>query len=252
MYNKIKKPNVLNRIRFLALMSLCFLMYLPAMATAYSTSFDFGPVAVGATSTATVTIHNEESDDVVVTNTRFLYDNCSDFTFAYRSELKLIPAGGTLEIDVNYSPSAAGECSNVLGIWAGSPSANIVNLSGTGVISRALPEDKIREILEYLDTYLEGKGPGRSAENRFNALRGMIETAAVHIKKGQIEAALNELSAICKKVDGFSKPLDIVEEGPTDRTYSSNTLAGLIKDLMTLLESEAKQTGKQVGSKAKS
>ena len=54
-------------LKFFVLMNLCFFMVLPTAADAYSTSFDFGPVPVGATHTTTVTIHNEESEGVVVT-----------------------------------------------------------------------------------------------------------------------------------------------------------------------------------------
>jgi len=251
MCNKRNKPITSNRkLKFLILTTLCFLMYLPSTATAYSTSFDFGPVALGATSTTTVTIHNEGNDAVEVTGVGFVAQRCPYFSIVFLTESKQIPAGEALQIDVNYSPSAVGECSNELRIWTDdSPVPHTVALSGTGVETRASVEDKIQEIFEYLDTHIKGKGPGKSAENRFNALRNMIEAAAVHIKNGQTEAALHKLSAIYNKVDGFSKPMDFIDERPAYRMYSSNTLAGLIKDLMTLLESDATWTGKRAKSK---
>lgn len=251
MCNKTNKSNLqIRMLKFLILANMFLFVYLPSTATAYSTSFDFGPVAVGTVSTTTVTLHNEEKDPVAVTRTDFLNDGCSDFSFVYRSELKLIPAGGTLEIDVSFSPSAAIECSNVLGIWTGSPFAHTVALSGTGVQPRASAEDKIQEILDYLDAHLKGKGPGKSAENRFNTLHSMLETAAVLIKNGQTEAALNKLSAIYDKADDFAKPVDFIDEGSTTaRIYSSNTLAQLIQELMILLESEAVRTAKGSASK---
>ena len=251
MCNKINKPIISNRmLKFLILTMLCFLMCLPSTATAYSTSFDFGPVAVGATSTTTVTIYNEGKEEVEVTGIGFAAERCPYFSFVFRTESRRIPAGETLQIDVNYSPSAAGECSNQIRIWTDdSPVPHTVDLSGTGMAARASVEDKVQQILEYLDTHMKGKGSGKSAENRFNALRNMIETAAEHIKNGQTQAALHKLSAIYKKVDGFSKPMDFIDEGPAYRMYSSNTLAGLIKDLMTLLESDAIRTGKRAQSK---
>jgi len=254
MCNKIKKRIISNRmIKLLALMNLCFLMHIPGTADAYSTSFDFGAVAIGAARTTTVSIHNEEKDAVVVTGIGFSANGCSDFSIARLPELMLIPANESLEIDVNYSPSAIGECTNVLRIWAGSPVPHTVAFSGTGVMSRALLEDKIQEILAYVDTHLKGAGPGNSAEHRFDALRNSIELTAALIKNGQTEAALHKLSEINKKADGFLTPMDFMDEGSTQRLSSTNTLAtlaGLIKDLMTLLESDVIKREKLAKSKA--
>ena len=251
MCNKKNISIASNRtLKFLLLTKLCFLMFLPSAAIAYSTSFDFGSVALGATSTATVTIHNETMDEVWVTGAEFLSDLCSDFSFAYRDPLVLIPAGGTFEIDVIYTPSKAGECSNDLRIWTNTPFlCHLVTLSGTGIMIGATAEDKIQEILDYLDTHMKGKGPGKSADNRLNALRSMIQAVAAHIKKGRTEAALNQLSEVYKKVDVFSEPIDFIDKEQAQRVSSSNTLAGLIQDLMKLLESDAMRTGKCAESK---
>ena len=251
MCNKIKKITISNRmLKLLALMNLCFLMHIPTTADAYSTSFDFGAVAIGATRTTTVSIHNEESDAIMVTGLSFSANGCSDFSIARLPELLLIPDGNSLEIDVNYSPSAVGECSNVLRIWAGSPVPHTVAFSGTGVMSRALLEDKIHEILAYVDTHLKGAGPGNSADHRFNALRNSIELTAALIKNGQTEAARHKLSEIYKKADGLSTPMDFIDAGSTQGLSSTNTLAGLIKDLMTLLESDVIKREKLAESKA--
>lgn len=231
-------------------MNLFFLMHIPFAADAYSTSFDFGAVAIGATSTTTVSIYNEESDPVVVTGIGFSATGCSDFSIALLSELMLIPAGEDLEIDVNYSPSAVGECSNILQIWTGSPFPHTVAFSGSGVMSQAPLEVKIEEILAYFDAHMKGAGPGNSADNRFNAMRNSIELTAALIKNGQSEAAWHKLSEISKNADGFSKPMDFTEEGSAQRLYSTNTLTELIKDLMTLLEADVVKTGKRAESKA--
>jgi hypothetical protein len=251
MCNKLIKPIISNRtLKVLALMNLCFLIYLPTTANAYSTVFDFGPVAVGTTRSTAVTIANQENDAVAVTGISFLPDGCSDFSIISRPELMLIPAGEALEIGVNFSPSAVGDCQNVLRIWTDSPIPHTVAFSGTGVVTRKLLEDKIQEILAYVDIHMTGEGAGNSAENRLNALHHMIEAAAVQIKNDQPGAAWHKLSEIYKKADGFSQPTDFVNEGMTNRLYSTNTLSGLIKDLMTLLASGAIQTEKPAGSRA--
>jgi len=245
--------------KWLVLTSFCFLTYLQANAAAYSTSFAFGQVAVGSTGITTVTIHNEESVPVTVTGVGFLPYGCPDFSVVSETESIPIPEGQSLEIDVNYSPLNVGDCSNLLRIWTDySPIPNTVAFSGSGVAASDNPEDKIQEILKFLDTHMKGMGSGKSAENRFNALRNMIETAAVQIKKGQTEAAWLKLSEIYKKVDGISRPKDFVYERSTTGTdelslrgaYTSDTLAELIQNLMVLLKSETVKTGKVIGSKS--
>jgi hypothetical protein len=251
MCNKIKKRIISNRmLKFIAIMSLGFLMLIPPTAGAYSTSFDFGEVAIGAKSTTTVSIHNEEKDAVVVTGLGFSANGCSDFSIVRLPELMLIPAGENLEIDVDYFPSDVGECSNVLRIWTGTPIPHTVAFYGTGIMSQALFEDKIQEILAYVDTHLTGAGPGNSADHRLDALRNSIELTAALIKNGQTEAALHKLSEIYEKADDFSKPKDFMDEGSTQRLSSTGTLAGMIKDLMILLESDAAKTKKLAKSKA--
>jgi len=157
-------------LKFLVLMTLCFLIYLHSTAAAYSTSFDFGPVAIGTTRTTTVTIRNDEAYPVKVTGAAFLPDGCSYFSVVSPTESIPIPGGQALGIDVNYSPLADDECSNLLRIWTdSSPLPSTISFSGIGVAAPANPEDKIKEILTFLDTHMMGTGSGKSAENRFKA-----------------------------------------------------------------------------------
>ena len=260
MSDKTNKPIVSRKLKFLVLMKLCFLFYLQSTAAAYSTSFDFGPVAISTTSTTTVTIRNEEEHPVTVTGAAFLPDGCSYFSVVLPTESIPIPVGETQGIAVNYSPLAEVECSNLLRIWTdSSPIPSMVAFSGIGIATPANPEDKIQEILNFLDSHMKGIGSGKSADNRFNALRNMIETAAVQIKKGQTEAAWQKLSEVYKKVDGISRPKDFAGERSVARTdevsirdaYATDTLAGMIKNLMTLLKADAMKTGRDTGSGSK-
>lgn len=254
------KQAVSNRmLKFLVLAILCFLIYLPHTAAAYSTSFDFGEVAVGTTAITTVTIRNEEAVTVTVTGAGFLPYGCFDFSIVSRTESIPIPAGQSLGIDVNYSPLDVGDCSNLLRIWTDfSPIPNTVAFSGSAIAKPDNPEDKIKEILNFLDTHMRGMGSGKSAENRFNALHNMIEIAAVQIKKGQTEAAWQKLSEIYKKLDGISRPKDFIGEGSTlgkdeasiRGAYATDTLAELIQNLMALLKSGTIKTGKVIGPRS--
>jgi hypothetical protein len=251
MYNKIRKAMISNRIiKGFALVQLCFLLYIKLAAAAYSTSFDFGNIAVDTTSVTTVTIYNQDSHAVEVTGLAFISGGCSDFSVISQKEPGQIPAGGNLEIDVGYTPSAVGECSGILRIWTDSPIPSTVAFTGTGVVTRAILTNKMIEILAYLDKMMTGNGPGKSVNNRLLTIRNMVKTATLQIESGQTEAAYNKLSVIYKKVDGFSKPMDFINEGSSRGLHSKNTLSELIKDLMTLLKSDLKKTGKRVEFKS--
>jgi hypothetical protein len=76
------------------------------------------------------------------------------------------------------------------------------------------------------DGSLVGEGPGKSAENRLNALRNMLEAAGALIDAGAYEAASNQLMAAYGKTDGDPKPPDFVS-GP-----AASELAIMVLDLM--------------------
>jgi hypothetical protein len=76
------------------------------------------------------------------------------------------------------------------------------------------------------DGSLVGEGPGKSAENRLNALRNMLETAGNLIDAGDYQAACGQLMAVYKKTDGDPKAPDFVS-GP-----AAIELAIMILDLM--------------------
>jgi len=235
----------MRMIKLFAIGSLCLLLNAQAAPAAYSTSFDFGSVGVGDTSTTTVTIYNTSNDAVEVKNFAFMSDGCPDFSIISLIQSMQIPAGGNLAIDVGYTPSAVGECSNELRVWTDSPIPNTVAFSGRGVANQTLLADKIQEILAVMDSFAKGNGPGQSADNRLNAIRHMIQTVAGLIEDGQNQAAYNKLSAIYQKMDGIAKPKDFIQGGSAQRIYSTNTLAGLIQELMTLLKSDTTRTGKK-------
>ena len=75
--------------------------------------------------------------------------------------------------------------------------------------------DKIVETIAFFDDsvdagVLEGQGPARSADNRLNALRNMLETAAVLIEGGFYQEARDQLWDAYGKCDGEATPTDLV------------------------------------------
>jgi hypothetical protein len=75
--------------------------------------------------------------------------------------------------------------------------------------------EQIQDILDFIDASigtgdLVGAGPGRSADNRLNALINMIENARTLITSGNISEACGQLDAAYKKCDGELRPPDFV------------------------------------------
>jgi len=117
--------------------------------------------------------------------------------------------------DVRFGPcdnSTAGEC----------------NLMGTITsLTLGISPDTI---LEFFDDSvdngdLSGSGPGKSANNRLNALRNMVEEAGALIEGGFIAEACRQLMDAYKKTDGKPRPPDFVEGD------AAPDLATMIQDL---------------------
>jgi hypothetical protein len=95
----------------------------------------------------------------------------------------------------------------------------------------------IDDILTFLDESIAsgivyGKGPGKSGDNRLNAMRNMLLAAADLIDAEEYEDACEHLSAIYKKCDGEFPPPYFVEGDAVDE------LSSMIFDLMQNLVCE--------------
>ena len=94
-----------------------------------------------------------------------------------------------------------------------------------------LLEEQINQILYFVDDSIEdgaltGDGPGKSADNRLNALTNMLEEAQSLIEAEMYEEALEQLESIYKHVDGESPPKDFV------KGEAAAGLAAMIQDLV--------------------
>ena len=63
------------------------------------------------------------------------------------------------------------------------------------------------------DGTLTGPGPGNSAQNRLQALRNMLVTAARLLEQGDVDAACRQLQDVANRTDGAVLPPDFVQ-GP--------------------------------------
>jgi hypothetical protein len=216
-------------------------------ATISSTGYDFEQVEIGSSKSTTVSITNLGETDTLISGIVFANTRCSDFSITYIPDDKTIPAKGIMEIEINYTPTITGSCSDTLSIYNGTPFPSVVAFVGTGVESVSEKPEllsfqsqsliQIREIQSFVkeslaENTLQGTGKGKSTpQNRVRSLNKMLAVAALMIENGNIQAAHNKLDAIYKKTDGNSSPEDFVTG------KASVELANRIQDLIHGLNS---------------
>ncbi|MDT7041204.1 choice-of-anchor D domain-containing protein [Candidatus Nitronereus thalassa] len=197
-------------------------------------SVNFGNVELFSSQSAIVTIQNVVPDaDLTVSDFALSSGGTGDFTLTTVPATPLvIPANGSADVEVTFTPSSEGAAADSLDITSDDPDESLVSvaISGTGIVTEVPPEEQIANILEFIDTAvsegtLAGSGNGNSAENRLNALINMIEAAGDLIEQGQIVEACDQLASAYKKTDGLPKPPDFVEG------ESAAELATRIQDL---------------------
>jgi len=204
-------------------------------------------VEIGSSQTTMVTVANLEDTDTVITGIVFTNTTCSDFSILHTPDNLIIPAKGIIEVEIGYTPSSIGVCSDTLRIYNGTPIPSMVTFVGTGIEPAVTKLDpfyatkqslnQISKIKSFIndcidDGTLEGTGKGTwTAQNRIRSFNKMLVIAAHMIENGNIEAARNKLITIYKKADGKPNPKDFVTGDAAD------DLAGQIQSLILSLNS---------------
>lgn len=213
-----------------------------------STGYDFEKVEVGTSKTTFVSITNFGETDTLISGVVFANTTCSDFSVVYIPDNKTIPVKGTMEVEISYTPSAIGTCSDTLSIYNGTPFPSIVTFIGIGVEPvSAQPalfsaQNQSLILIRKIQTFVEeeshegeslrGTGKGKAtAQNRIKTFNKMLVIAAHMIENGNIEAAHNKLVTIYQKTDGNPNPEDFVVG------TSAKSLAEKIQDLISSLNS---------------
>jgi probable HAF family extracellular repeat protein len=98
------------------------------------------------------------------------------------------------------------------------------------------PIATVDDILDFIaaNEDIAGIGPGKSANNRLNALMNMLYSAKKMIDLAAYEEACNQLESIYKKCDGLPKPPDFI----TGDTDTMGTLTGMLDELIGSLSCE--------------
>jgi hypothetical protein len=210
-----------------------------------TTEYNFGEVQVGSTKTTIVKIENLDSNNnVKIDGYGFAQLTCIDFSALPQSSATTIPPNGSMEIEIGYAPTFAGDCSDTLNIFSGSPfPAYRIIFNGTGIEQLQsghkyqLLLDRLQRIIDYTDGAVSKQTFGVdnqkvSQNSRIKAFRKMLIVAYQLIETSNLRAAHNKLAELYKKVDGKPKNNDFVA------AEKALQLAPMIKGLIDLLDSE--------------
>lgn len=183
-------------------------------------AIDFGSVELGTPAPKTVTLSNVGDADLTVDGISLQSGGSGDFmiTSAPATPVILGEGGASQFVEITFTPSVAGDASDVLEISSDDPDEPLVQvpLSARGVA--VPPLELIDDLLTFINDAVEagtltGSGPGKSAENRLNAFINMITNAGNLIEQGLIAGACDQLEAAFRKTDGLSgggEPKDFV------------------------------------------
>ena len=219
-------------------------MWLSAPAPAYAdtlevlpTDHDFGDVEVGTTVTTIISMTNINGSDVEVYGLGFQAGGSADFSLANSPPLPfIIVPGETVEVEVAFSPSAAGYVTAVLQIES-TDSLNPVHevfLGGVGVDTQP-PPPSIEPILAFFDASveagtLEGRGELQiMARARLRAMRNLLKATGDFIEGGYMGWACFTLRRAYLRSDGLLRPPDFVEGDA--RAELNGMIGQLIADL---------------------
>jgi hypothetical protein len=242
----IKKETLLQiLVIYIVVIAVSTFMPNTSQAAISSTGYDFEEVEIGSSETTMVTITNLEDTDTVITGIVFANTTCSDFSILHTPGNLAIPAKGILEVEIDYTPSSIGTCSDTLRIYNGTPFPSMVTFVGTGVEPEETKLDPFyvrKQSLEQIahiktffkesldDRTLVGTGKDKwTAKNRARSFNKMLTIAAHMIENENIEAARNKLCAMYKKTDGKPNPNDFVIGDATGEL--ANRIQNLINSL---------------------
>jgi hypothetical protein len=232
-------------------------LFLPSLSHADVTvidSYDFKEVEVGESSDPVILKIDTNGDrDVIIELTLENLEKDCGFSVSPKVPPNRVPIPG--QITITYSPLSPGYCQSTLSIVPLLANTEKVILSGTGK-TQEITIDKILilfndsvvngDLIGYVpeksdkkrsaDKITKANESDKTAENRLNAFRNMIETAGDLIESGKIDEACDQLKAAYKKIkieDGLNTPKS---SSFFVKGTAARDLAGMVNKLMDTLK----------------
>jgi ribosomal protein S20 len=226
----------------------------PSDAAVSQNDYDFGDVEVGVTKTTVVSITNPGNTTITISGVLF-EKNCGDFNVAAGAAGGTIGPNDTLAVEIVYTPSSPGTCSDKLNIFRADPGIwpRTVSFIGKGVTPDPEAPDfaeleepdsleaaagdllaQIKDINAFITDSissgtLKGMGKGKRAKRHLKSFRKEMKKVAHLIKNGKLEKACRKLTKVYKKIDGRCKSKDCVTRGVADELAAA--IQALIENL---------------------
>jgi hypothetical protein len=206
------KFTVMRKLRFLlVMMPFLTMVFTPirAQIEVIPDQYDFGELSVGESESQNFTITNSWWGQLVIEST-VLFDAGGSFALVNAPpDGTVVPPESIISFGVSFSPASEGMFTAQIVIdWTnGENGISTVELSGSAIAAQP-PPLTIQDILNFFDTSvangsLTGTGPGKSGENRLNAVRNMLIQVSYFLSAGNYEAACDQLGAALKRCNDF-------------------------------------------------
>jgi len=199
------------------------------------TSLGFGDVIVGNSKELSVTVSNSGNANLTVNSVATSGANAGEFSLF--NGCTIVEPGNSCTVTVTFTPTTAGSKTATLSIKSDDPDEATVDVSLAG--NAKSPEDYADDIIKSINDlvefgYLVGKGKGKSADKRLNALMNMIETAKDLIEQDRILEACNQLHSVDQLTDGDPIPGEFVQN-VNPEVDAVKELNDMIQELMDSL-----------------
>ncbi len=181
--------------------------------------YDFGDVEIGYSSMMYLNISNSGGGELTIEDVHMKNQIPGDpFTLLLPLSLPVIlSSNSSLDVEVMYNSTLIfAQQSNELVIESDDEDEGVIEVAfrGRGVLVEE-PSQAVSGLLTFIDDaigneMISGEGPGKSADNRVNALKNMLESAGDLIDEGLMQDTCEQLNSIYKKVDGMPKPPDFI------------------------------------------
>jgi Leucine-rich repeat (LRR) protein len=210
----------------------------PAAFSVDKNTIDFGEVEIGSIKKVKIKITNTGEDDLVLKDYLLSSADTSGFSVNFSESEVILPADGTYEMDVNFSPIEEGENTSVLTIVS-NIGEHRINLSGRGDLGANaivhIPDDNFKAgLLAHGDSLvasdisiIDTNGDGEIQVGEAEAYTGRIACVGMGITDlTGIEAFLN--IKVLTLVDNQLTSLDVSKNIALEKLVcDSNELTGL-------------------------
>ena len=242
----------------ISIVVVALILFLSNITNALETplSYNFGEVPIGSSSTAFISISTSTTE--VPLNLWAALENGEHYKIKTSIPPLGIPLspGETVAIEIVFTPTTTQAVFDTLYIDASNPNPlfgfsireeiklvgneteisinDILTFFDTSVASGTITGSERGKANDYtlasLQQNVQKSKKDKSADNRLNSFRNMLEEAGQLIDNGDLEDACGQLKSSYRKCDGNDSPPDFVEG------YSAPEMAGMINELRAKLE----------------